>query len=306
MSSLGTSTAPADPKQAAAPVGQPVPQNADAHPDKAPQGKNPQRRGAKVGRKIRIRIKRCDGPGKSSYWEEFEVPAYRGSNVISCLQQIAANPVTVDGKATTPPVWDSGCLEEVCGSCTMVINGKVRQSCSCLIDEYAPSEGDVVTLEPMSKFPVIRDLWVDRQRLFHALKRVKAWVPIDGTYNLGRGPTEAPEHQQTRYVLSTCMSCGCCLEACPQYNLEPDKNEWDTAFIGAHAISQARLFNEHETGSRLKKDRLDALMGPGGINDCGNAQNCVKVCPKHIPLTESIAAMGRAVTIHSIARFFRG
>ena len=48
------------------------------------------------------------------------------------------------------------------------------------------------------------------------------------------------------------------------------------------------------------------MIGPGGVSDCGNAQNCVKVCPKDIPLTESIAAIGRAVTIHSIRKFFTG
>ncbi|HLP84040.1 MAG TPA: succinate dehydrogenase iron-sulfur subunit [Phycisphaerales bacterium] len=261
---------------------------------------------AKQGRTIRVRIKRCDGPGKASRWETFNVTTERGMNIISVLQQIAANPTTVEGKPTTPPVWDSGCLEEVCGACTMVINGKVRQSCSCLVDDYAPGEGDEISLEPMSKFPIIRDLWVDRERLFHNLKRVKAWVPIDGTYSLGAGPRETPEKQETRYVLSECMSCGCCLEACPQFNLEPDKSKWDESFIGAHAISQARLFNEHETGKQLKAERLETLMGPGGVNDCGNAQNCVKVCPKGIPLTESIAAIGRAVTIQSFVKFFRG
>ncbi len=263
------------------------------------------RRSAKPGRFVFLTIKRCDGPGKASRWETFKVTVERGSNVISCLQQIAANPTTIDGTRSTPVVWDSGCLEEVCGACTMVINGKVRQSCSCLIDDYAPNEGDTMTLEPMSKFPVIRDLWVDRARLFHNLERVKAWVPIDGTYAQGAGPREQPQAQETRYKLSECMSCGCCLEACPQFNLEPDAGAWDSAFIGAHAISQARLFNSHETGAQLKADRLDVLMGPGGVGDCGNAQNCVKVCPKGIPLTESIAAMGRAVTIHGLARFFR-
>ncbi|MEL6328853.1 MAG: succinate dehydrogenase iron-sulfur subunit [Planctomycetota bacterium] len=257
-------------------------------------------------RTILVRVKRCDGPGKPSYWQEFNVPLEApGENVISVLKTIASNPVTTDGKRTTPVVWDSGCLEEVCGACTMLINGAARQSCSCLMDEYAPEEGDVLTLEPMSKFPVVRDLWVDRDRLFHNLKRVKAWVPIDSTYSFGPGPTESPDKQGVRYDLSTCMSCGCCLEACPQFNLEPDKQDWDTAFVGAHAISQARLFNEHQTGKALKRDRLDALMGQGGVSDCGNAQNCVKVCPKEIPLTESIASMGRAVTIHSIARFFQ-
>lgn len=259
----------------------------------------------KPGRSVRFRIKRCEGPGKPSRWETFSVTVERGSNVISCLQSIAANPVTVQNVKTTPVVWDSGCLEEVCGACTMVINGKVRQSCSCLIDDYAPNENDEITLEPMEKFPVVRDLWVDRSRLFHNLQRVKAWVPIDGTYSLGAGPKEKPKSQETRYKLSECMSCGCCLEACPQFNVEADETKWDESFIGAHAISQARLFNEHETGKALKSERLDTLMGPGGVSDCGNAQNCVKVCPKHIPLTESIAAMGRAVTIHGIAKFFR-
>jgi succinate dehydrogenase / fumarate reductase iron-sulfur subunit len=259
-----------------------------------------------ASRTVRFRVKRQDGPDKTSRWEEFDVPVDPGANVISCLQWISANPVTVGGKQTTPIAWDAACLEEVCGSCTMLINGKVRQSCSCLVDEYAPDDGDVITLEPMSKFPVVRDLFVDRDRLFHALHRVKAWVPIDGTYDLGKGPQDTPEHQQMRYKLSTCMSCGCCLEACPQYTLESDESNWDRAFLGAHAISQARLFNTHGTGKVLAKDRFEGMIGPGGLNDCGNAQNCVKVCPKEIPLTESIGAMGRALTVYSIKRFFTG
>jgi succinate dehydrogenase / fumarate reductase iron-sulfur subunit len=257
-------------------------------------------------RTVRFKIRRQDAPGGLPRWEEFDVPVEPGANIISCLQWIAAHPTTREGEASTPVTYDSGCLEEVCGSCTMVINGTVRQSCSCLVDKYAPNDGDTITLEPMSKFPVVRDLAVDRQRFFEALKKVKAWVPIDGTYDLGKGPTESPEHQQMRYKLSECMSCGCCLEACPQYTLEESPADWDEAFIGAAPMSQARLFNEHGTGKVLAGDRLDALMGPGGINDCGNAQNCVKVCPKEIPLTESIAAMGRAVTVHAFKRFFAG
>ena len=258
------------------------------------------------GRTVRFRIKRCDGPGKPSYWQEFDIVPEKNANIISCLKQIAETPVTVQGEKTTPVVWDSGCLEEVCGACTMVINGGVRQSCTGLIDVLAPNNGDTITLEPMSKFPVVRDLWVDRQRLFHNLERVKAWVPIDNTYSLGAGPKESPESQATHYKLSECMSCGCCLEACPQFNIEEDESKWDESFVGAHAISQARLFNNHETGKQLKNERLEELSGKGGVGDCGNAQNCVKVCPKEIPLTESIADMGRATTIHAVKSFFSG
>lgn len=267
---------------------------------------------APKSRTVRFRITRQDGPGKAPRIEEFDVPVQSSSegsgsaNVISCLQWIAANPVTVAGQRTTPVSYDVGCLEEVCGSCTMVINGKVRQACSALIDNIAPSDGDTVTLEPMSKFPVVRDLSPDRSRFFDALKRAKAWVPIDGTYHLGAGPREQPDQQETRYVLSTCMSCGCCLEACPQYTLEEDESKWGESFRGAAVISQARYFNMHPTGAALEKLRLDEMSKPGGVSDCGNAQNCVKVCPKEIPLTESIADMGRQVTLHNIKSFFAG
>jgi succinate dehydrogenase / fumarate reductase iron-sulfur subunit len=64
------------------------------------------------------------------------------------------------------------------------------------------------------------------------------------------------------------------------------------------------LFNSHPTGKNIAATRLEALTGPGGIQVCGNAQNCVAVCPKEIPLTTSIARAGRAVTVHKLKRMF--
>lgn len=232
---------------------------------------------------IRLRIRRQDSPDASPRWEDFAISKQPNMNVISCLQEIARNPVNASGTDSTPIVWEASCLEEVCGACTMVINGRVRQACSALVDELEQP----ITLEPMSKFPLVRDLLVDRSRIFESLKKVKAWVPIDGTYDLGPGPREGQEEQELAYVLSRCMSCGCCMEACPQYGPQSD-------FIGVAAVSQVVLFNSHPTGKLNANERLDAIMGPGGIQDCGNAQNCVKVCPKEIPLTDSIARAGRA------------
>lgn len=242
---------------------------------------------------IELRIKRQDAPGQQPYWENFSLPYKANMNVISCLMEIRKNPVTKEGKKTAPVAWDSACLEEVCGSCSMIVNGVPRQACSALIDSLAQP----VVLEPFSKFPVVRDLVVDRQRMFDALRRVKAWIPIDGTYPLGEGPKMPEEERALNYKYSECMTCGCCLEACPQVNE-------NSPFIGASAIGQVRLFNAHPTGEMHKSLRLEALMAPGGISDCGNAQNCVQVCPKHIPLTDAIAEVGRQVTLHAIKRFF--
>ena len=53
-----------------------------------------------------------------------------------------------------------------------------------------------------------------------------------------------------------------------------------------------------------KGERLETVMGEGGITDCGNAQNCVKVCPKEIPLTTSIGELGRQVTVKTFRDLF--
>jgi len=249
-------------------------------------------------KEIIIRILRQDAPGQAQRWEEFSIPWRANMNVISCLQYIAAHPITTDSKETTTPVWESGCLEEVCGACTMVINGRVRQACSALVDKLG-EPGAAVTLEPMRKFPLVRDLIVDRSRIFNDLAKVKAWVPIDGTYDLGPGPTMSQETQEMRYPLSRCITCGCCLEACPQYREDND-------FLGAAIFSQARLFNSHPTGVALSGERLDVLMSPGGVGDCGKAGNCVEVCPKLIPNLESIADIQRQVTVHAVKKFFLG
>ncbi|HTQ39975.1 MAG TPA: succinate dehydrogenase iron-sulfur subunit [Pirellulales bacterium] len=264
-------------------------------------------------------VLRQDGPGKTSYWQRFSVPYEKDMNVISVLQRIAAMATTIDGEHVAPVAWDCNCLEEVCGACTMVINGRVRQACSALVDRLLEDNPQEIELRPAGKFPVVRDLFVDRSRMFQALKRIKGWIPVDGYFDHGAGPLVSPEVQQQAYPLSECMSCGCCLEACPQYaKIELARHDgeseahfaarkqaaYNRGFIGAAAISQAMLFNMHPTGQMNADERLDALMSEGGLQMCGNAQNCVAVCPKSIPLTRSIARAGRATTVYAIKKLF--
>ncbi len=250
---------------------------------------------------VLVHIKRQNGPGEKPYMESFNVARIPEMNVITLLQEIRRNPITVDGKKVEPVVWDSNCLEEVCGACTMLINGQVRQACSALVDKLTTP----ITLTPMSKFPVVRDLMVNRQQMFENLKKVKAWVPIDGTYDLGQGPRIPEAERLAAYWYSRCMTCGCCLEACPQFEaIEGDEVKDSTKFMGAQIMGQVRLFNTHPTSKTLENDRLDILMGPGGIASCGNAQNCVEVCPKEIPLLDAIADLGWSTAKRSLKRIF--
>ncbi len=242
---------------------------------------------------VEIRIRRRDTPDAAQRWETFEIPYRPNLNIISCLLEIQKNPITKDGQQTTPPVWQMNCLEQVCGICTMVINGKVRQSCSALVDQL----DQPITLEPMTKFPNVRDLIVDRSRMFEHLKKVHAWIEIDGTYDLGPGPKMSQEEVAERYSYSRCMTCGCCLEACPQYE--------DDHYIGAQAIAQVRYQNMHPTGKMTRDARLEGIMGEDGITNCGNAQNCVRVCPMSIPLTHAIYQENRETIIHGLFGWLR-
>ncbi|MDP4084514.1 MAG: succinate dehydrogenase iron-sulfur subunit [Bacillota bacterium] len=242
---------------------------------------------------VKFIISRQDNPNSAPYQEEFEVLYKPNMNVISALMEIRRNPVNTKEQNTTPITWDMNCLEEVCGACSMVINGKPRQACTALVDQLEQP----IRLEPMRTFPVVRDLQVDRSKMFDSLKKVKAWIPIDGTYDLGSGPRMPEKKRQWAYELSKCMTCGVCLEACPNVNSKSN-------FMGPFVFNQVRLFNAHPTGAMNKAERLNAFMEDGGLQGCGNSQNCVQSCPKGIPITTSIAAVNRDASIQAFRNFF--
>lgn len=244
-----------------------------------------------MSEKIKIIITRQDSPDGTPYEEHFEVDKRPNMNLISVLMEIQRKPQNAKGDKVAPVSWEANCLEEVCGACSMVINGKARQACTALVDKLEQP----IRIEPMNTFPVQRDLVVNRERMFDALKRVKGWIPIDGTHDLGPGPRMAESKRQWAYELSKCMTCGVCLEACPNVNSK-------SSFIGPAPLSQVRLFNAHPTGEMNKEERLEAIMGEGGLAECGNSQNCVQSCPKGIPLTTSIAALNRETTVHGIRK----
>jgi len=235
---------------------------------------------------IHFQIKRQNKPGEEPFWEEYKIPHKPGLNIISLLMEQHTFPQTADGKDTTPASYEANCLEEVCGSCTMLINGKVSQACSTLVDKLSQP----ITIEPMSKFPVVRDLQVDRKRMFESLKWLKAWVPADTYEPIGAGPRISAKVQEQAYNFSRCMTCGACLESCPQWSADED-------FIGPQGIAQAMLFNLNPTGQSLKDDRVQALID-NGLNICGNAQNCSAVCPKEVDLLTAISEANWQATKH--------
>ena len=139
-----------------------------------------------------VRVLRQDAPGEPSRWERHRVTYEPNLNVISVLQKIAAQATTVDGEPTTPVAWDCNCLEEVCGACTMLVNGVTRQACSALVDRLLEDNADGIELRPMSKFPVLRDLCVDRRRMFRCSSGSRAGSRLTTISTAARGRKSRP------------------------------------------------------------------------------------------------------------------
>lgn len=242
---------------------------------------------------IHLKIKRQDKPESPSYFENFQIMAESGATIISALQIIRKNPRNISGKVVAPVVWESLCHKNLCGSCTLIINGKVRQACQVLLKDCTQP----IVIEPLKKFPVIRDLVVDRYFLRQAQEKMTAWNDLDAMItNLELEQKNQIDSEQA-LTLAGCHSCGACLESCPQINT-------NSSFLGPAVIAAQQFYLTSTLGQKQKSRFLSALMEEGGIAGCSNAQNCVRHCPKELPLTTVLAKISRETNHFALKKIF--
>lgn len=185
--------------------------------------------------------------------------------------------------------YEGDCFEGVCGACSMLINGRVALACAVSISHVADKHNRV-RLAPMTRFPLVRDLVVDRSRISRTLSVVPfsgSRVPDSAVHNPSLSATRALELAR----LDQCHQCGACLEACPQYGMHSE-------FVGALLLHEVHRLNRTPGERHERVERLEATMAPGGVNSCGKAQNCVEVCPAELPLVDSIQSVARESSKH--------
>lgn len=243
----------------------------------------------------RFSIERHDTILGRAYWHDFDVVWCESMTLTQALLEIQKKPVTIDAKAVAPIVWESQCHEGLCGACTILVNGKATLACTTLVESLP----EPIRLQPLSKFPVLRDLCVDRARTSLENTHVTDWIPVDQIApppDGARIPVDVVSLSWQK-KWSACIDCGACVEACPNYNaISP--------YLGPAAVVRAEKFNSHATGKQLKSERIQTLMGKTGIAGCDNTQNCVRVCPQDIPITTAIAKVKRDIAWQTLKNFF--
>ena len=169
------------------------------------------------------------------------------------------------------------CRMGICGSCGMNVNGYPRLTCSTHLREFRAG----MTVEPLSNFPVIRDLVVDIDDFMGKLKSVKPWIVRQLEQPLGAGEFLQSANQIDNYrQFSQCINCMLCYAACPVYGME---NE----FLGPAAIALARRYN-NDSRDQGSEERVRVLAASEGIWDCSFVGECSAACPKGVDPAKAI------------------
>lgn len=173
--------------------------------------------------------------------------------------------------------YSCSCLQGLCGACAMVINSQPKLACQTFLkDELMISEYGVITIEPLSKFPVIKDLKVDKSKLHDDLIKSSQWLDSDAKINSTDIDFE--------YEMSLCLMCGCCVEACPNY----DGGE----FVGTPiAVSASKITAQENDKTHLKT--LKKTYDDKFFSHCVKSIVCEDVCPMGIETQRAISRMNK-------------
>ena len=174
----------------------------------------------------------------------------------------------------------------------MRVNGIPRWTCRTRIPEVL-LKGEL-TLEPLSNFPIVKDLVVDMEAFFDK------WQAAGGVFE-GVNPQSQtfakvmPNSTSRRRVDAgiECIGCGACYSAC-------DTVRWNPNFLGPAALNRAWTLN-NDVRDRAHTQRLQQVTQKGGCQLCHSHQSCQRYCPKKINPTAAIAGLKRDV-VYSLFR----
>lgn len=185
--------------------------------------------------------------------------------------------------------FDNDCREEICGMCSLVVNGiphgNQPETATCMLRMRHFKDGETITIEPFraKAFPIIKDLVVNRQAFDRIISK-GGYISV----NVGGAPDAnalpiAKELADLAMDSAECIGCGACVAACP--------NASAALFVGAK-ITQFTYLPQGQPERKMRAEHMVVQMDEEGFGSCSNHAECEAVCPKGISIV-NIARMRR-------------
>lgn len=217
--------------------------------------------------------------------QTYQVPFTDDMSVLQGLQYIKDH---LDGSLTFR--WS--CRMAICGSCGFLLNGVPKLGCETFLRDYHPQ---ALRVEPLSHFPIVRDLAIDQTDFLRKLESVKPWlISNDRSHEPHR---QTPGQMDDYYQYSQCINCLLCYAACPQYGL-------NSAFTGPAALALLHRYNA-DSRDAGKAERMQVVNAEDGVWGCTLVGYCSEVCPKGVDPARAVNQNKIESTKDYFLRFFR-
>ena len=214
-----------------------------------------------------VRILRGERTGKRDY-QEFNIDIEEGwvvLDVVHAIQAQQAHDLAVR--------WN--CKAGKCGSCSAEVNGKPRLMCMTRVNQLPA--GKPITIEPLKRFPLIKDLVTDVRFNYRVNKTIKPFRPVprspDGTYRMMQIDVDRSQE------FHTCIECFLCQDVC---HVMRDHGRED--FAGPRFFVRIASLAMHPLDT---ENRLQDLKDVHGLGYCNITKCCTEVCPENIHITDN-------------------
>jgi succinate dehydrogenase / fumarate reductase iron-sulfur subunit len=214
-----------------------------------------------------FRIWRGDADGGE--FVEYKVDVDEGMVVLDVLHRIQTH------QAGDMAIrWN--CKAGKCGSCGMEINGKPKLSCMTRMNIYGADE--VIEVQPVKTFPLIKDLVSDMSWNYKQNKRIAPFSPrardADGNHRMLQQDVDRVQE------FRKCIECFLCQDVC---HVLRDQGQMD-GFIGPRYMIRVASLDMHPLDTA---DRIPAIRDEYGSGFCNITRCCTEVCPENINITDN-------------------
>jgi succinate dehydrogenase / fumarate reductase iron-sulfur subunit len=237
--------------------------------------------------KVQLKVWRQPNAQAPGGLREYGTPDLNPDMSFLEMLDVVNDELTVRGEE--PIAFDHDCREGICGTCSLVINGKPhgphRGVATCQTYMRNFHDGDVITVEPFRArpFPVIKDLIVNR-KAFDRIMLAGGFISVRTGSACDANTLPVPkEHAELAMDAAACIGCGACVAAC--------KNASAMLFVGAK-VSQFGLLPQGQPERDQRVLAMVRQMDAEGFGNCTNYYECSAVCPKQIS-HEFIARLNR-------------